>query len=75
MAYAPYPREPTVCRDCGAVIGFVRNRDGSWFPVDIVCNPREPYGDYYLTGMGTTGTLPRDTSAARLTCPRRTRPR
>ena len=57
MAYAPYHREPTVCRDCGAVIGFVQNRDGSWFPVDIVCNPREPYGDYYRTGMGNHGNF------------------
>lgn len=45
MAYAPYLREPTVCKNCGAVIGFVKNRNGRWFPVDFVYNPSDPDGE------------------------------
>ena len=57
MAYAPYLREPTVCKNCGAVIGFVKNRNGRWFPVDFVYNPSDPDGDYYRTGMGAHGNF------------------
>lgn len=57
MAYAPYHGRFSACKECGATIGFVKNRNGRWFPVDIVYNPHDPDGDYYRTGMGNHGNF------------------
>jgi len=64
MAYAPYLREPTVCKNCGAVIGFVKNRNGRWFPVDFVYNPSDPDGECDVQVCFRT---PEDVAAAKET--------
>jgi len=41
------------CSKCGASIGFVRNRHGKWYPVDLF---RDPEGNWtYTRGIGNHG--------------------